>query len=350
MQNSFKGLFDTHVMATYKRAAKLLTEFPKSAVAMLTVAAHETRAGKTRDRLLTEGICVPPLLIVSTTEQCNLHCKDCYASNLSREPEVQLTGERVNDILNEASEAGCSTIMLAGGEPLLASGWIFTAAAHKELLVLVFTNGTLFTEGWYKFFDTHRNLIPIISVEGSPERTDDRRGGGVTEKIIGAMEKLRQWEIPFGISVTTGGHNLDEVTSDSFPAPYITLGCRLVIHVEYVPMGTAQEFTPLSAAEKEALAVYCDTRNDGAIYIAFPGNEGVYGGCLAAGRGFLHITASGSLEPCPFAPYSDVNLADMSFKEALRSPLLEAIRAEAPNLREGLGGCSLRSREALLTR
>jgi hypothetical protein len=36
----------------------------------------------------------------------------------------------------------------------------------------------------------------------------------------------------------------------------------------------------------------------------------------------------------------------MPFIEALKSPLLKALRAEASSLHEGVGGCSLRNKEA----
>jgi MoaA/NifB/PqqE/SkfB family radical SAM enzyme len=287
-------------------------------------------------------------LIVSTTEECNLRCKECYSDNICHKPGNELSQNRIKEIINEASDAGCSTVLLAGGEPLLSKNWLYSIAEHTELFGLVFTNGTLFDESWYNFFADNRNLFVLFSVEGLAKRTDDRRGLGISEKISAVMAEMKKRKIPFGISVTTGSHNFDEVTSDEFVGPYIAQGCRIVIHVEYVPMGTSDEFLPLSQEEKTRLVTYCDAKNgEGrAIYFSFPGNEDMYGGCLASGRGFLHITASGSLEPCPFAPYSDRNLTVTSFIEALRSPLLEAIRKESHSLREGIGGCSLRGREA----
>ncbi len=62
------------------------------------------------------------------------------------------------------------------------------------------------------------------------------------------------------------------------------------------------------------------------LFIAFPGDEKEFGGCLAAGCGFVHVNASGAIEACPFAPYSDMNLSQMSPKDALSSPLLDKIR------------------------
>lgn len=78
-----------------------------------------------------------------------------------------------------------------------------------------------------------------------------------------------------------------------------------------------------------------------ALFIAFPGSEDEMGGCLASGRGFVHISADGSLEPCPFAPYSDSNLKDLTLREALGSEFLKQVRENHDNLKETRGGCAL---------
>lgn len=57
-----------------------------------------------------------------------------------------------------------------------------------------------------------------------------------------------------------------------------------------------------------------------------PPGEEMFWGCLSAGRGFIHINAEGNLEPRPFAPFSDVNLKEVTLKEALRSEFPEEIR------------------------
>jgi MoaA/NifB/PqqE/SkfB family radical SAM enzyme len=83
-----------------------------------------------------------------------------------------------------------------------------------------------------------------------------------------------------------------------------------------------------------------------ALFIGFPGDEETYGGCLAAGRGFVHVSPSGDLEPCPAAPISDANLAAVPLKEALQSRLLGRIRDEHTLLSETSGGCALRANRA----
>ena len=78
-----------------------------------------------------------------------------------------------------------------------------------------------------------------------------------------------------------------------------------------------------------------------ALFIGFPGDEDAYGGCLAAGRGFIHVSASGDIEACPAAPFSDTNLVRVSLREAIRSPLLSRIRSHHHILTETNGGCAL---------
>ena len=78
-----------------------------------------------------------------------------------------------------------------------------------------------------------------------------------------------------------------------------------------------------------------------AVFVAFPGDETPYGGCLAAGRGFIHIGPDGSLEPCPFAPFSDASVAETSLRDALGSEFLARLRAAHERLTESEGGCEL---------
>lgn len=62
------------------------------------------------------------------------------------------------------------------------------------------------------------------------------------------------------------------------------------------------------------------------VYLSFPGDEKGTGGCVAAGRGFFHINSHGGAEPCPFSPYSDINVRDTSLKAALNSHLFTELR------------------------
>jgi len=162
------------------------------------------------------------------------------------------------------------------------------------------------------------------------------------------MQCLHDRNVPFGLSVTISRENIDAVTATDFLAPFIKLGCRLAIFVEYVPVDNASKALALTPLDKKRLYWSCKRRRAGALRLAFPGNEKLLGGCLAAGRGFVHISASGDVEPCPFAGHSDRNITSVPLTEALKSPLLSNIRQKHHLLQESaVGGCALRGEAAM---
>lgn len=350
MKPAYRKIFDSEFELSLKSGLAVAQDFPQSAKSLIKIAARQSKAQKLREKWAEQDIFVPPLLIVSTTDKCNLHCTGCYAAAGCAEPKTALTRGQIDKVLAEAVGAGVSAVLLAGGEPLLCKDWLEAASNQPDLLGLVFTNGTLVDAAWVEWFNKNRNIIPLFSVEGMDKATDNRRGEGVSQKIFEAITALSIARIPFGISVTTGGHNIAEVTSPEFINPYLELGCRLVIHVEYVPVDESGELYILTEEEKSRLDTYCRKSMSAgkALYISFPGDEERFGGCLAAGRGFVHMNAAGSLEPCPFAPHSDSSVCASSFIDALKSPLLSYIRQNSAILHEGKGGCALRGQSALL--
>jgi MoaA/NifB/PqqE/SkfB family radical SAM enzyme len=220
----------------------------------------------------------------------------------------------------------------------------YNVASGPELLGLVFTNGTLLDDERADWFARKRNMVPLFSIEGSAHATNKRRGHGVAERVEHSMLLLSERATPFGVSITTGEHNIQEILCPDFLARFVTLGCRLFIFSEYVPVDDNADLRVLTEESKLRLNEFCKkvSKEKNLILIPFPGDESIYGGCLAAGRGFAHISASGDLEPCPFAAASDSNVFHKPFTDALTSPLFHKIRSESHLLHEGMGGCALR--------
>ena len=77
------------------------------------------------------------------------------------------------------------------------------------------------------------------------------------------------------------------------------------------------------------------------ILLSFPGDERADGGCMAAGRGFFHINSHGGAEPCPFSPYSDVNVREQGLREAMHSRLFRELRDGDFLDDDHVGGCVL---------
>jgi len=339
----YKDLFAEHISLSFKTAASMLAAYPASAAAFARLSKELKEAKIRREKHIAAGLEVPQLMIVSTTDACNLSCAGCYACAREKKAEDALPVQRIAEILNEASDLGVSVVMLAGGEPLLSYGWLEQMSKHPEMVGIVFTNGTLLDQLQCEWFASHRNMIPVLSIEGDEAQTDARRGNGVFAKVGEAMRLLRASQVPFGISITVTGKNIDGVMRDEFTKEYLQKGCRLFLYVEYVPVEPGSEPLVLSGSDKKRLNAFADisARKHPALFIPFPGDEDQFGGCLAAGRGFVHISADGDVEPCPFAPFSDVNLKNITLTQALSSDFLSRIRANHHLLKEGEGGCAL---------
>lgn len=321
---------------------------PRESAFMLRFAAVSKKASKRRAEAEKAGEHIPPFLIASITGNCNLHCAGCYSrcnhATVDAAPVCQLSDAEWLAIFQEADEIGVSYILLAGGEPMLRRDIIEAAGKMPNIIFPIFTNGTYMDDAYFMLFDKCRNLIPVMSIEGGKEETDERRGKGVYEKLISNMDVLHGKELLFGVSVTVTTRNVSEVVSNEFLDTLAERGCKLVVYVEFVPV--TEESRELAPGEeertvlKEGIARLREEYQE-MVFVSFPGDEKSSGGCIAAGRGFFHINSHGGAEPCPFSPYSDTNVRDTSLRQALKSPLFTALR-EGDILADGhVGGCVL---------
>ena len=229
---------------------------------------------------------------------------------------------------------------------------IIEAAGKKpNILFPIFTNGTFMDGRYFDLFDKCRNLVPVMSIEGERDMTDARRGKGVYDRLIANMDELNRRGLIFGASVTVTTENIREVSSESFLKKLSDRGCKAVIFVEYVPVTDESGDLAPGDEEREYLAAEIDRLrcdHPEMVYISFPGDEKSSGGCVAAGRGFFHINSHGGAEPCPFSPYSDINVRDASLKEVLHSPLFKALQSGGLLDDDHKGGCVLYEKRALV--
>ena len=231
------------------------------------------------------------------------------------------------------------------------------AGEFSDILFPIFTNGTMIGDEYMELFDRCRNLVPVVSIEGDESATDHRRGEGVYRKLTDAMERMQKRNLIYGASITVTTENLEESVSEEFIEELKDRGTKAVFFIEFVPVTKEAENLAPGDAEraylKEHIAALREKYPD-MVFVSFPGDEKTSGGCVAAGRGFFHINSHGGAEPCPFSPYSDVNVRDTSLKDAIQSRLFRALQSEDVLKEDHAGGCVLFERreqvEAILAR
>ena len=334
-------------------ALKATLKDPRESAFLLKFASASRAASQRRREAEDKGEHIPSYLIASITSACNLHCAGCYSrctnATVDAAPVAQLSDEEWSRIFQEADALGISFILLAGGEPMLRRGVIEAAGRMPNILFPIFTNGSFIDKRYFELFDHCRNLIPVMSIEGEKEATDARRGRGVYDRLIANMDEFQRRGLIFGASVTVTTQNLRQVSSDDFLKKLSDRGCKLVIFVEFVPV--TDESRELAPGDEERAYLRAEIARLRAerpemVYISFPGDEKDSGGCVAAGRGFFHINSHGGAEPCPFSPYSDVNVRNTSLREAMHSPLFTALRSGDILTDDHEGGCVLYEKRA----
>lgn len=326
---------------------------PLESAFLLQMLRQQKKASELRSRQEKAGHHIPPFLIASIASQCNLHCAGCYAranhSCCDEAAAQELSVERWMQIFHEALELGVSFVLLAGGEPLVRRDILESVAKLTNMIFPIFTNGTLLDTTYLDLFHQSRNLIPVLSIEGNKETTDSRRGEGTYNLLQDAMGQLQEKGIFYGASVTVTKQNLKQVTSDDFIDLLRQKGCKLVFYVEYVPAVPGTEKLAPDDDDRDFLANRQEelrSRFEEILFLSFPGDEKNIGGCLAGGRGFFHINARGGAEPCPFSPFSDINLKDHSLSEAIHSPLFHKLREKGLANIPHNGGCALFERQS----
>jgi len=145
------------------------------------------------------------------TLRCNLRCSHCGSSaGLPRANE--LTTQECFRLCEELAELGCEDVSLMGGEPFLREDWFSIAQCIKNLgmNLSIVSNGTILD----KFIDKISQLKPKvvgISLDGMKESHEKIRGKGTFEKVIRAIELLREKGIQTTVITTVSKINFKDL-------------------------------------------------------------------------------------------------------------------------------------------
>ena len=324
-------------------ALRITLKKPAQAFSFLRTIGWLRSAAKLRESWKQKGYVIPPILIFSITNECNLNCPGCYNKSFHQANGKELSDEKLWQLAAEAKELGISFFVIAGGEPFLRPVLLDIMRKYPEIIFLVFTNGTLINNKMIVRFKQQKNVVPMLSLEGNQEETDERRGEGTFEQLQRTMTQMNKLGIFFGLSLTLVRKNFATITAEEFISKCAKFGCKFFLFLEYTPTQQGTENWVLTENQRSQVRTMMQNYRSKypSLFIAVPWDEDDVGGCLSAGRGFVHINAAGDLEPCPFAPFSDTNVRDHSLKDALQSKLCEKIRQIPELSREKGGGCVL---------
>lgn len=289
------------------------------------------------------GVHIPWAMLIDPTERCNLRCKGCWAAEYDRTQDMDYA--TLDRVISEAEDLGIHFIVVSGGEPMVRKDDLISLAKkHDNSVFHVYTNGTLIDRDTAQHIADLGNMTFAISIEGFEEETDARRGKGVFNKVMQAMDNLREAGVIFGFSATYTRENAEVVGSDEFIDLMVDKGCAFGWLFTYVPVGGSADLNYMATPDQRAF-MYRQVnrwRSEKPILVMDFWNDGAFtGGCIAGGRNYFHINAAGEVEPCAFVHFANVNIKDTPLVEALKSPLFQAYQAAQPFNHNHLRPCPI---------
>ena len=288
------------------------------------------------------GITPPNHLVMSPTMKCNLKCYGCYAWQYSKNEDLPY--DVCNRVIKEANDIGIYFFVITGGEPFVWNNLFDFLERHNDSFFQIYTNGTAINDSVAKKLAELGNAVPCISIEGFEKETEKRRGKGTWQKIMKAMDALRENGVLFGYSVTATRENNDLVVSDELVDFFVEKGCFIGWYFNYIPIGREPNLDLMPTPEqrdyrRKRILEIRKTKN---IIVADFWNDGnLVNGCMAGGKNYLHINVNGDVEPCVFVHFAADNIKDKSLAEVLTSPFFMGFRKRQPFNENHLRPCSI---------
>lgn len=289
---------------------------------------------------------IPWLILFDPTDACNLHCTGCWSGTYGHKNNMSY--ENMDKIVTQGKELGTYLYMLTGGEPTVRMKDILKLAEkHNDCMFALYSNSTLIDDALCKEIVRLGNITFMLSIEGTPETNDDRRGEGHYAAVMKAMDLLKKYGIVYGTSICYTRTNIEAVTNEDFLRLIASKGARFGFYFHYMPVGAnaVPSLMPTIDQREKMIQKIRSIRTEDNDIQFFPmdfQNDGEYvGGCIAGGRNYFHINAQGDAEPCVFIHFSDSNIKDKSILEMLQSPLFKAYHEGQPFNRNHLRPCPM---------
>lgn len=285
---------------------------------------------------------VPWAILIDPTSACNLSCTGCWAGQYETK---NLSLEALDRVITEGKDLGIYMYIFSGGEPLVRKKDIIALCEkHDDCAFLSFTNGTLVDEEFASEMQRVGNLVLAFSIEGFEKETDMRRGQGTYKAVLNSMDILKEHGCVFGFSTCYHRYNTEAVGSKEYIDLMVDKGCRFGWYFTYIPVGRDSDVDFMATPEQRAYMYrrINEIRASEPIFVLDFWNDGEFSnGCIAGGKRYFHINASGDCEPCAFIHYANMNINENKLIDVLKSPLFMEYRKGQPFNDNNLRPCPL---------
>lgn len=168
-----------------------------------------------RRRAAAEGL--PLHGTFALTHRCNFRCVHCYVQPGARPPERELSTTEWLALAQEAADAGCFSILLTGGEPLVREDFaeIYLGIRKMGIHVMLFTNASRVDSRVVDALCTAPPRLIEVTVYGATPETYRRVTGRASAQAeaMDGIARLRAARLPVRLKTVLMQPNRHEFTA-----------------------------------------------------------------------------------------------------------------------------------------
>jgi MoaA/NifB/PqqE/SkfB family radical SAM enzyme len=293
-----------------------------------------------------EGVPIPETLVISLTSACNLRCPGCGIDQLVAGPRRDLAPEVLDEAVSQALALGIQRFALLGGEPLLSPLCDRLVLEHPQCFFTLLTNGRPLTEDRAARLASGANCLLLLNV-GSTSRSEVAEA--LDPGAIRATSVVREAGLLFAVAATVTRLNHALLGRRDTLDQLAGSGAGLAVFFDHAAGfdGAGADLSlPRDARRAWVAGARRDLSTRGLPVLCIPEDEWVLGGCAAAGRLVLHVSVHGTIEPCPFVPFSSHHVRREGLLGALRSGFFRDLRDHEHAWESVPGACAYRAAAA----
>jgi len=258
------------------------------------------------------------------TFRCNMRCGFCYCpATPESSPEPELSAQELRRIVDEIAGAGCLTLLLTGGEPLVRPDFkeIYTFVRKQGIFITLFTNGTCLHEDVADVLCAYPPKKVEITLYGATRRTHEKVTGipGSFAACRRGIELALARRLPLALKSTVSIDNYREIPL------MMKMAQELGVDYRWDPMLdprldggqtpcehrlAPRQIVAIDRLDPEKVAGF---RRLCARASQIADRELVY--LCGAGEGSFHIDPYGRMSMCSLTRYAAYNLRRGSFRQ-----------------------------------
>ena len=170
---------------------------------------------------------IPKSMVIEPTFRCNIKCDDCYAPH----DDSLMTGELFESTIVQAKKLGVYRFVLMGGEPTLPEvidNILPVIQKHKHCTFTFCTNCTQIDQPFIDRMKKTRNIMFLLSMEGTKETTENRRGKGSYDAYLKSVKILRENKMAFALSITLEPEKWESQIDEKIIEDFVKAGGAII--------------------------------------------------------------------------------------------------------------------------